>query len=201
MNDHVDWDEHTPPSICLQEPDSRLLLATYNVNSVTFTPSTQSQRWGIETLRIPQLTRSTEKQDHSNQVDGVRAGDCLVTIGLKRTVTEPQPDDQDNYERTLIWHPQRVLEVQPDIDGRLKVWLARDNDVASQSSSPEDLDIHIDPQLPITRMLTESERINLSWAFNLDAFCPDCGSRGRPILSGMQDFTEPSYVSLGGCIL
>lgn len=48
MNDHIEWDDNTPPSICLAEPDSRMILATYALTTWEFTPSTQSPRWGTD---------------------------------------------------------------------------------------------------------------------------------------------------------
>ena len=197
------WDENTPPSICRESVASRLLLASYDPNSCTFTTS-MHPRWGVESLRIPAIKADPVTDRDYLQIEQVRAGDCLFTMGPKFPASgesEGEADHDEDLEGNLVWHPQRVIRVEPEGRDHLRVWLARDNDVANQTAHPDDLDVLHRPENYETKVLYGEDVTWLQHYFHLEVFCQECGNRGTPIVYGMPASDDPSHIALGGCVI
>lgn len=197
------WDENTPPSVCRESVASRLILASYDPNSCTFTNSVHP-RWGVESLRIPAIKVDPVTDRDYLQIEQVRAGDCLFTMGPKcpaSCASEDDTDQDEDLEGNLVWHPQRVIRVETEGRDHLRVWLARDNDVANLTAHPDDLDVFNRPENHETKVLYSEDATWLTDYFYLDVFCDECGNRGKPIVYGMPASGDPSYIAVGGCVI
>lgn len=193
------WGTETPPSMCLQAPDTRVILTTYDQASCTYTPDySGNSRWGVETLRIPAI-RDTALQDGQLAApEHIHAGDCMVTMGPKVGTVA---DGIRALTNTYIWHPQRVLHVENEGAGHLRVWLIFDDDVASEWAEPGDFSRTFSSRNTDPRILTGPDRALLLARFGLNVFCPKCGNRATPIVYGLPGPDEPPYIALGGCIV
>ena len=197
------WDEHTPASICRESVASRLIFAPYDPNSCTFA-RTAHPRWGVESLRIPALKDEPLRAHSSRSIEQVRPGDCLLTVGPKFPAPveqlELEDTEFDELEGTLAWFPQRVVRVEPEGQGHLRVWVARDNDVMNDNADPDDLGLTMQVSAQDTVALKNDDAQAVYQHFQLNVFCEECGNRAKPIVYGMPTSADPSYLAIGGCI-
>lgn len=194
------WDEHTPASICRESQASRLIAVHYEEDSCTFS-RTSHPRWGIESLRIRNFIPDPHYATWKPPIDPIRVGDCLLTVGRKVEAGDDQLKFEHEFDGERMWFPQRVVHVEPEGAGHLRVWLAWDNDVNNDNATPDELSAPI--QLPTSqpRVLTGREAFAIWQHFQLDVFCSECGNRGKPIVYGMPTSADPSYLAIGGCII
>ena len=195
------WDSRTPASICRESASSRLFLVSFEQGSCTFAgpPGRLGRgpgRWGVESLRIGQPGLNFP-------ADGglPRVGDVLATVGEKFDSPGDHLDVADEYGGIRVWHPQRVIQVAPEGERNLRVWLARDNDVANDNLAVEELPSSLTQEFGGTSLLDGADTRVLYTEFLLNIFCPECGNRGKPIIYGLPGPDEPAYLALGGCII
>jgi hypothetical protein len=200
LPDGLNWDEHTPASICRESQTSRLIAVAYDPDSCTFA-NAPHPRWGIESLRIPDFIPDRTYPSWMPAIDPIHVGDCLLTIGEKHDSADGELRFEDAPAGVRLWFPQRVVHVEPEGATHLRVWLAWDRDVANDNLEPNELPdaFALPDQQP--RILTPDEARAIWPLFQLTVFCERCGNRARPILYGLPASEDPSYVSLGGCII
>ena len=194
------WDQHTPASICRESQASRLIAVRYDEDSCTFS-RTSHPRWGIESLRVRDFILDPHYPTWRAPIDPIHVGDCLLTVGWKFEADEDQLRFKHEFDGVRLWFPQRVVHVEPEGAGHVRVWLAWDNDVKNDNATPEELTAPIKLPTGQARILTEQEAFAIWRHFQLDVFCPDCGNRAKPIVYGMPTSEDPSYLAIGGCII
>ena len=194
------WDEHTPASICRESVASRLVLAGYDPTSCTFAKS-DHPRWGIESVRIRTFPEDSHFTSWRPAVDQVRVGDCLITVGRKVATPEDEIEYADDFEGVRIWHPQRVVRVEPEGADHLRVWLAWDDDVKNDNATSQETNVSLEGIELGPRILDPQESKQVLKHFHLDVFCPQCGKRAKPIVYGMPTSADPSYLAIGGCVI
>lgn len=195
------WDGRTPASICRESQASRLFMASYEQASCTYAGSlgpsdSRRGRWGVESLRI-----SVPNTRYSDDADLPRVGDVLATVGEKFDGAEDQLDFDDGYEGVRLWHPQRIVQVVPEGFRHLRVWLARDDDVANENLTLDEIPEQLASRIRGTTRLQPHHAQVLYAQFQLNVFCDECGNRGKPIVYGMPGPEEPEYLALGGCLI
>lgn len=196
------WDASTPPSICRSSATSRIILAPYDPESCTFAgPGYRQTRWGVESLRIPVFPDSDTYSPTWSPTEPIHGGDCLVTVGPKFVDGSDQLGFESDLDGELMWHPQLVLRAEPEGQSHVRVWLAVDDDVRNDHATPDELDLATGRYRSEPRVLERRESMKLLEHFQLDVFCPECGSRGKPIVYGMPGPDEPDYLAIGGCII
>lgn len=194
------WDEHTPASICRESQASRLIAVPYDEYSCTFS-RTSHPRWGIESLRIPDFAHDPRYPTWKPPIDPIHIGDCLLTFGEKFESDEEQLQFDHEIDGVRLWFPQRVVRVEPEGAGHLRVWLAVDRDVINDNATPEELTVPIELPRDQPRLLTSEEALQIWRFFQLDVFCRECGNRGKPLVYGMPTSTDPSYLVIGVCVI
>lgn len=194
------WDEHTPASICRESPASRLIAVRYDEDSCTFS-QTPHPRWGIESLRIRDFTPDPHHPTWKPPIGAIHVGDCLLTVGRKFEANENQLQFEQGFDGVRLWFPQRVVHVEPEGTGHLRVWLAWDKDVKNDNATPEELSAPVELPEGQPRILSTKEAFAIWRHFQLDVFCPECGNRGKPIAYGMPTSADPSYLAIGGCLI
>ena len=197
------WPNDTPPSMCLPTADTRFILATYQLDSCTFTAGTpQASRWGVESLRVPAIPDTALRDGFLAAPQQIHPGDCVATVGPKFGNQADELDfDDDISGETLIWHPQLVLHVEPEGLDHLRVWLLVDHHVANEHTPLSALGTRGDMQRLPTGELRRNERAAVLAEFHLNVFCRGCGNRGRPIMYGLPDLDFPDYYAIGGCLV
>ncbi len=195
------WDSRTPASICRESPASRLFMANYEQASCTYAGSlgrsvSRRGRWGVESLRI-----SVPNTRHPDDAVLPRVGDVLATLGEKFDGTQEQLDFDDDYEGVRLWHPQRIIQVVPEGNRHLRVWLARDDDVANDNLTLDEIPERLASRIRGTTHVQQGDAQALHARFQLNVFCDECGNRAKPIVYGMPGPDEPKYLALGGCII
>lgn len=194
------WDEHTPASICRESITSRLILTGYDPTSCTFAKS-DHPRWGIESLRIPTFPEESHFTSWQPAVDQVRVGDCLITVGSKAAAPEDELEYADDFAGVRIWHPQRVVRVEPEGAGHLRVWVTWDDDIKNDNATSQEINLPLEGLELGPRILDPEESKKILRHFQLDVFCTQCGNRAKPIVYGMPTSADPSYLAIDGCII